>query len=99
MPAAIPSLADRDAPSRNVKVWNFLSNDKNRAVLGWIGGGVVVVIGALWAAFVYFVPPSKPVPPPASVEASRGGVAIGGNVTGSTITTGGAANAGAPKSK
>jgi hypothetical protein len=64
-----------------------------------IGGGVVVVISALWAAFVYFVPPSKSVPSPASVEASRGGVAVGGNVTGSTITTDGATSAGAPKPK
>ena len=71
----------------------------SRAVLGWIGGGVVIVIGALWTAFVYFVPPSKSVPSPASVEASRGGVAVGGNVTGSTITTDGAIGAGAAKSK
>ena len=40
-------------------VWRFLSKDKNRAVLGWVGGGVVIVIGALWAAFVYFMPPSN----------------------------------------
>jgi hypothetical protein len=40
--------------------WNFLSKDKNRAVLGWVGGGVVIVIGALWAVFVYFMPASKP---------------------------------------
>jgi len=97
--SAIPSLVDRDAPSRTVKAWNYLSDDKNRAVLGWIGGGVVVVISALWALFVYFVPPSKPVSPPADVTASRGGVAIGGSVSGSTITTGGAANTAAPKPK
>ena len=77
--------------------WTFLSNDKNRAVLGWIGGGIVVVIGALWAVFVYLVPPSKPVSPPADVTASGGGVAIGGSVSGSTITTGGAATTAAPK--
>jgi hypothetical protein len=104
--STIPSLVDRDAPSRNVKVWTFLSkvwtflsDDKNRAVLGWVGGGAAAVIGALWAAFVYFAPPSKPAPPPANVEASGGGVAIGGGVSGSTITTGGAPNVVAPKSK
>ncbi len=98
---AAPSLVDPNrAPShRHSIVWNFLSNDKNRAVLGWIGGGVVVVISALWAAFVYFAPPSKSVSPPASVEASGGGVAVGGNVSGTTITTGGTTSAGAPKPK
>ena len=83
---------------RRDKAWTFLSDDKNRAVLGWIGGGIVVVISALWAAFVYFAPPSKPVSQPASVTASEGGIAVG-NVTGSTITVGGATGAGAPKSK
>ena len=82
----ISSLADPKAVSRNVKVWNFLSYDKNRAILGWLGGGVGAVVGAFWVAFVYFAPPPKPVVP-ASVEAKSGGVAIGGNVSGSTITT------------
>lgn len=39
--------------------WKFLRKNKNRAVLGWIGGGIVVVISALWALFVYLAPPSK----------------------------------------
>ena len=81
--------------------WNFLSKDKNRAVLGWRGAGVVIVIGALWAAFVYFMPPSKPHSPAAAgVEASCGSVAVGGNATG-TITAGGVtgADCGAPKPK
>jgi hypothetical protein len=61
-PTSAPSsLADSDsAPSRrHSRLWNFLSKDKNRAVLGWIGGGIIVVISALWAVFVYLVPPSK----------------------------------------
>jgi hypothetical protein len=68
-------------------VWKFRNNDKYRAVLGLICGAVIVVIGALWAAFVYFEPASKSVTPPA-IEASGGGVAVGGNVTGSTINVG-----------
>ena len=95
---AAPSLPDLAPSHWHPVVWNFLSNDKNRAVLGWIGGGVVVVISALWAAFVYFAPPSKPVSQPASVTASGGSVAVG-NVTGSTVTVGGATSAGAPKPK
>jgi hypothetical protein len=78
--------------------WNFLSKDKNRAVLGWLGAGVVVVIGALWAAFVYVMPPSQPHSPVAAgVEASCGSVAAGGDITGATITATGADCAPKPK--
>ena len=77
--------------------WNFLSKDKNRAVLGWVGGGVVIVIGALWAVFVYFMPPSKPQSPAAGIEANCGSFAAGGNVTGTTITATGAGCAPKPK--
>ena len=84
----IPSLADPNAVSRKVKVWSFLSDDKNRAILGWLGGGIAALVGAFWVAFIYFAPPSKPALAPPSVEAKSGGVAIGGNVSGSTITTG-----------
>ena len=81
-------------------VWKFLSKDKNRAVLGWLGAGVVVVIGALWAALVYFMPASKPGSPAAGVEASCGSVAVGGSATGTTITAGSVTAAcGAPKPK
>ena len=58
-------------------------------MLGWLGGGLVVVATGAWAAFVYFVPAQKaPEPRPAKVEASCGGVAVGGNVSGATITAG-----------
>ena len=78
-------------------VWKFLSKDKNRAVLGWLGAGVVVVIGALWVAFIYFMPASKPGSPAAGVEANCGSFAAGGNVTGTTITATGAGCAPKPK--
>jgi TIR domain len=93
----VSSVVDSNrAPApRHSFVWKFLNNDKNRAVLGLICGAVIVVISALWAAFVYFEPTSKSVTPPA-IEASGGGVAVGGNVTGSTINVGGA---GSSKSK
>jgi len=81
-------------------VWKFLSKDKNRAILGWLGAGVAVVIGALWAAFVYFMPASKPGSPAPGVEASCGAVAVGGSVTGSAIKAGGVTGADcAPKPK
>jgi hypothetical protein len=88
------------AAQSNLKVtdglWEFLRDKSNQQVLGWLGGGLVIAATALWAVFVYLFPPGKspeaksPEPTPASVQADHGGVAIGGNVTGATITTGGA---------
>jgi hypothetical protein len=75
-------------------LWRFLRDKRNQQVLGWLGGGLVVAATGLWAAFVYFFPPGKspeagpPEPAPPSVEANCGGIAIGRDVTGSTITAG-----------
>jgi hypothetical protein len=85
--------------------WQFLREKRNRQVLGWLGGGLVVAATGLWAAFVYFFPPLKspdtksPGSVPASVQADRGGIAIGGNVTGTTITTGGTTSSSDSKPK
>jgi hypothetical protein len=84
-----------------------LVRDKgNQQVLGWLGGGLVVVATGLWAAFVYFFPPLKsqeakfPEPTPPSVQANCSGIAIGRDVTGSTITAGTTTNSDcAPKPK
>jgi hypothetical protein len=40
-------------------LWSFLSTSKNQKTLSWIGGGLVVVIAGLWAAFVYFNSPKS----------------------------------------
>ena len=76
--------------------WRFLRDKHNQQVLGWLGGGLVVLATGLWVAVVYFFPPQKssepqssePMPP--TVQADCGGVAIGGNVSRSTITGGAA---------
>lgn len=38
-----------------IAIWNFLKDDTNRAVLGWIGGGVLAVIttvtGGAWTVY------------------------------------------------
>jgi hypothetical protein len=71
------------------RLWEFLCEKRNRVVLGWLGGGLVVATTGLWMAFVYFFPPQKSAEPKAAdVQANCGGVAVGGKVTGSTITTG-----------
>ncbi len=87
------------------RLWEFLRNEQNRLVLGWLGGGLVVAATGAWAAFIYFHPLTKsPAPPhpnvdasdtakPPSIHANCGSVVIGGNVSGGTITTGGPSNA------
>jgi hypothetical protein len=73
------------------RFWTFLLQKENREVLGWIGGGVVVAAGALWAVFVFFWTPSADSggEPQVNVEASDGSLAVGGDLTGSTIQIGG----------
>jgi hypothetical protein len=84
----------------------FLRDKRNQQVLGWLGSGLVVAATGLWVAFVYFSPPLKspeaksPEATPTSVQANCGGIAIGRDVTGSTITAGTTTNAEcAPKPK
>jgi hypothetical protein len=72
------------------RVLAFLRDESNRALLGWIGGGLVVLATGLWAVFVHFypAPEAKPSPPQKQIEAECGSVAIGGDVSGATITAG-----------
>jgi hypothetical protein len=70
-------------------LWEFIRQKRNREVLGWLGGGLVVAATGLWAAIVYFFPLQKTSEPrAASVQADCGGVAVGGSVIGTTITAG-----------
>jgi hypothetical protein len=77
-----------------ISFWRFLRDKRNQQVLGWLGGGLVVAATGLWVAVVYFFPPAKAPeaksrePSPPAVQADRGGIAIGGDVSGSTITGG-----------
>ena len=74
-------------------LWKFLRQKRNREVVGWLGGGLVVLATGLWAAIIYFLPPQKrSESAPASVQADCGGVAVGGNVSGATITAGATAS-------
>ena len=81
------------------KLWNFLQQERNRQILGWIGGGLVVVAGGIWAVFIFLWTPSSGhhEEPKTNIEAKSGGVAIGGDVSGSTITAGKPADAASPK--
>ena len=37
-------------------LWAFLGAKKNRDLIAWWGGGIVIVIAGLWTAFVHFKP-------------------------------------------
>jgi TIR domain len=62
------------------KLWSYVQQEKNRQVLGWLGGGVVILAGGVWAMVTFFSAPSD-----VNVEAP-GGVAAGRDIRGSTIT-------------
>lgn len=66
---------------RAKSAWSFLKVDRNRAVLGWLGTGIAVVFGALWAVYLHVAA----VPTAGSVSARDGGVAAGGDINRSTI--------------
>ena len=72
-------------------IWAFLQDESNRPVLGWIGGGIVVVVGGIWAAFKFFVAEKKKKPPAPTVSATNGGVAAGRDIRDSKIDTRGGA--------
>jgi hypothetical protein len=63
-------------------IWDFLNDPNNRTVLGWLGGGLVVVFGGVWAVVKFLLKKKTP-----SVSATQGGVAAGGDIRNSKIST------------
>jgi hypothetical protein len=83
------------------KLWD-IHDRRNREILGWLGGGLAVLIAGLWAAYVHFFPPKNDSGGgPVNVEARCGSVAAQGTFIGSSITAGGASSVAkcAPQSK
>ena len=74
------------------RLWSFLGKKGNREILAWICGGLATVLVGLWTVFTYVFPLKTGDGPPPSIRATSGGVAIGGNVTGTTINTSGELN-------
>lgn len=76
-------------------LWTFLGDSDNRAVLSWLGGGLVVAAGGLWAVVKFVLKrkdsggstaPGAPGTPGASLRADRGGLAVGGDVHINSVT-------------
>jgi hypothetical protein len=83
-------------------LWVILRKKSNREIMSWFGGGAVIVVTGLWAAFVYFYPTKKDDRDGSiKVEANCGSAAAQGTFIGSSITTGGASSRAdcPPKSK
>jgi hypothetical protein len=55
------------------RVLAFLRDESNRTLLGWIGGGFVVLASGLWAGYVHFYPSPEP-KPSQSIEVHNGNV-------------------------
>jgi hypothetical protein len=75
-------------------LWAFLRKPSNQRLLSWLGGGVVVIAGGIWAVVTYVWPPHEA---PTAVCANQG-IVIGGSVSSrSSVTnrvTGGTTTAG-----
>src|SRR5258708_183155 len=58
-------------------MWAWLGDSSNRSVLTWIGGGLVVVAGGIWAVVKFFAKGGDDKRATPGVSADRGGVAVG----------------------
>ncbi|HEV8712432.1 MAG TPA: tetratricopeptide repeat protein [Candidatus Binatia bacterium] len=68
-------------------VWGWLSNKKNQTTLAFISGGLIIAVGGIWQAYLYFSEKPKEAP---KVTAAGGGIAAGENIS-ATASPGGTA--------
>jgi hypothetical protein len=64
-----------------MRLLEIIRDSKNRKALQWVGGGIVVVAGAIWLVITTYFPPDQPgdragSPTPA-VQATGGSIASG----------------------
>ncbi len=83
---AAPRLAAIETGTRTGKLWRFLQEKRNRQVLGWLGGGTVLIAGCIWTVVTFFFSPNAARQPSNVNVEAPGGVAAGGDIRGSTIT-------------
>ncbi|MBA1347151.1 hypothetical protein [Rhizobium sp. WYCCWR 11146] len=68
-------------------IWNVLSDEGNRSILSWIGGGLAIAIGALWAAYKFHRrdKEEKKDSQAAMVSASNKSISVGRDIRNSDI--------------
>jgi hypothetical protein len=69
-------------------IWSFASKPKNRQIISWIGSGIVVVAGGIWAVITFlWTPDHSGGRPPSTVTQTTSGpespaiANVRGNVT------------------
>jgi hypothetical protein len=60
-------------------MWHWLKDPDNRSILAWLGSGLVVVAGGLWAVLLYLYPAESGSSSP-SVQVEQG-VGAGGDIS------------------
>lgn len=64
-----------------MRLLKIIRDPSNRKALQWVGGGIVVVAGAIWFAFTTYFPPNQPSEsadsPAPAVQATGGSIASG----------------------
>jgi hypothetical protein len=71
-------------------LWSFLTSPKNQRILSWLGSGLVVAAGGLWAVATYIWPGGSARESAQIVCAQPGSVAAGRDAKGNTLNYNGA---------
>jgi hypothetical protein len=73
-------------------LWSFLAKSENQKTLSWLGGGLVVAAGGIWAVLTYIWPAHDPSQAAAKIVcAQQGSVAAGRDASGNTVNYNGSA--------
>jgi hypothetical protein len=66
-------------------IWTFLQDEHNRATLGWLGGGLVVVAGGIWTIVRFFFSKRSEKTAPMPTTSVSGGVVAGRDIRDTNI--------------
>lgn len=60
------------------RIWTWLSGSRHQKTIAFLGGGLVIVVGAAWQLYIHFYPAKSSAPPTQVIEphVSNGGTAV-----------------------